>query len=116
MPRRTDHARRVSFIGEHAELVGRIGGTLGDALVGVVEGEFVGADHDAQGLPGDPAARLAQDLGDVPEFELAAIKHFFERYKDLEPGKFVKGSEWVGRAEAEAEIQASFKRLEEQGH
>jgi len=64
---------------------------------------------------GDPRWEHIQDVADVPEFELAAIKHFFERYKDLEPGKYVKGSEWVGRAEAEAEINASFARLEEKG-
>ncbi|MFC9892902.1 inorganic diphosphatase [Nocardia sp. NPDC127579] len=56
-----------------------------------------------------------QDLADVPADALADIKHFFERYKDLEPGKYVKGSEWVGRAEAEAEVEASFKRLQENG-
>ncbi|SLH55576.1 inorganic pyrophosphatase [Mycobacteroides abscessus subsp. abscessus] len=64
---------------------------------------------------GDPRWDHIQDLADVPEFELAAIKHFFERYKDLEPGKYVKGSEWVGRAEAEAEVEASFKRLQDKG-
>jgi inorganic pyrophosphatase len=64
---------------------------------------------------GDPRWDHIQDLKDVPEFELAAIKHFFERYKDLEPGKFVKGSEWVGRAEAEAEVEASIQRLKDQG-
>ena len=44
-------------------------------------------------------------------FELDAIKHFFVHYKDLEPNKHVTGADWVGRAEAEAEIAASFKRL-----
>jgi len=48
-----------------------------------------------------------QDISDVPDYELDAIKHFFVHYKDLEPGKFVKAADWVGRAEAEAEIQAS---------
>lgn len=60
---------------------------------------------------GDPRWEHIQDLKDVPEYELAQIKHFFERYKDLEPGKFVKGSIWVGRAEAENEIQAAVERL-----
>ncbi len=64
---------------------------------------------------GDKRWDHIQDLADVPEFELAAIKHFFERYKDLEPGKYVKGSEWVSRAEAEAEVQASLERLREKG-
>ena len=45
-----------------------------------------------------------QDIGDVSDFELDAIKHFFVHYKDLEPGKFVKAADWVGREEAEAEV------------
>ena len=46
----------------------------------------------------------------MPEFDRLEIKHFFEVYKDLEPGKSVEGATWVGKAEAEAEIQASYKR------
>ncbi|PRZ43158.1 inorganic pyrophosphatase [Antricoccus suffuscus] len=44
-----------------------------------------------------------KDIGDVSQFQLDEIKHFFEHYKDLEPGKHVQGSDWVGAAEAEAE-------------
>ncbi|MFC4373025.1 inorganic diphosphatase [Nocardia halotolerans] len=65
---------------------------------------------------GDPRWDYIQDITDVPEFELAAIKHFFERYKDLEPGKFVQGSEWLDRAEAVKIIDESFDRLKESGH
>ncbi|MFE3546618.1 inorganic diphosphatase [Nocardia sp. NPDC059177] len=65
---------------------------------------------------GDPRWDHIQELGDVSEFELSAIKHFFERYKDLEPGKFVQGSEWLDRAEAEKVIDESFTRLKEAGH
>ncbi|MFE6923952.1 inorganic diphosphatase [Nocardia sp. NPDC057663] len=65
---------------------------------------------------GDPRWDHIQDLADVSEFELSAIKHFFERYKDLEPGKFVQGSEWLDRAEAEKIIEESFARLKESGH
>lgn len=57
-----------------------------------------------------------QDVGDVPEHELEAIKHFFVHYKDLEPGKFVKAADWVGRAEAEAEITRSIERFKTSGH
>jgi inorganic pyrophosphatase len=75
-----------------------------------------GGDDKVLAVPaGDPRWDHIQELADVPEFELAAIKHFFERYKDLEPGKFVKGSEWVGRAEAEAEVERSIQRLKDQG-
>jgi inorganic pyrophosphatase len=31
-----------------------------------------------------------QDLSDVPQWRLDKLKHFFEHYKDLEPGKWVK--------------------------
>ncbi|MCB0943743.1 MAG: inorganic diphosphatase, partial [Mycobacterium sp.] len=47
---------------------------------------------------------------------LDGIKHFFMHYKDLEPNKFVKAAEWVGRAEAEAEIQRSLERFTAGGH
>ncbi|MFD7644971.1 inorganic diphosphatase [Kitasatospora sp. NPDC059795] len=63
----------------------------------------------------DPRWSHLQDLQDVSEFDRLEIQHFFEVYKDLEPGKSVQGADWVGRAEAEAEINASIKRLEEQG-
>jgi inorganic pyrophosphatase len=46
----------------------------------------------------------------VSEFDRLEIQHFFETYKDLEPGKSVEGAEWVGREEAEAEILASLER------
>jgi inorganic pyrophosphatase len=46
----------------------------------------------------------------VSEFDRLEIQHFFETYKDLEPGKSVEGAEWVGRDEAEAEILASIER------
>ncbi|HEY5854685.1 MAG TPA: inorganic diphosphatase [Aldersonia sp.] len=76
-----------------------------------------GGDDKVLAVPaGDPRWDHIQELDDVPPFELAAIKHFFEHYKDLEPGKYVKGSEWVGRAEAEAEVERSIARLKEQGH
>ncbi len=41
---------------------------------------------------------------DLPQGTLAQIAHFFEHYKDLEPGKWVKVLGWVGAAEAENEI------------
>jgi inorganic pyrophosphatase len=59
---------------------------------------------------GDPRMEHIQDLKDVSEFDLLEIQHFFETYKDLEPGKSVEGATWTGRAEAEAEIEASRRR------
>jgi inorganic pyrophosphatase len=57
-----------------------------------------------------------EDIGDVPEHQLDVIKHFFTEYKALEPGKFVKTADWVGRAEAEAEVQRSVERFKKGAH
>jgi inorganic pyrophosphatase len=61
----------------------------------------------------DPRVAHLQDINDVSEFDRLEIQHFFETYKDLEPGKSVEGANWVGRAEAEAEIEASIRRARE---
>lgn len=60
---------------------------------------------------GDPRMNHIQDLTDVSEFDRLEIQHFFETYKDLEPGKSVEGAHWADRAGAYAEIAASRKRL-----
>ena len=65
---------------------------------------------------GDQRASWRQDIDDVSEFHRLEIQHFFEVYKDLEPGKSVEGADWVGRTEAELEIDASFKRFVPPAH
>jgi inorganic pyrophosphatase len=57
----------------------------------------------------DPRYSHIQDIDDVPEQTKNEIKHFFEHYKDLEPGKWVKVGEWHGRADAEKLIEAALK-------
>ncbi len=75
-----------------------------------------GPDEKLLCLPaGDPRSAHINDILDVPEFDRLEIQHFFEVYKDLEPGKSVEGASWVGKAEAEAEIEASRKRLVDAG-
>ena len=59
---------------------------------------------------GDQRASWRDDIDDVSEFHRLEIQHFFEVYKDLEPGKSVEGATWTGRSEAEAEVAASFER------
>ena len=61
----------------------------------------------------DVRKTLLNDLYDIPEFERMEIQHFFEVYKELEPGKSVEGATWVGRSEAEAEIRRSYERERE---
>jgi inorganic pyrophosphatase len=58
----------------------------------------------------DPRHSHVQDIGDISEFDRLEITHFFEVYKDLEPGKSVEGSHGEGRDAAYAEIDASRAR------
>jgi len=58
----------------------------------------------------DQRAAWRRELSDVSDFHRLEIQHFFEVYKDLEPGKSVEGATWVGRADAEAEVTASYER------
>jgi inorganic pyrophosphatase len=53
----------------------------------------------------DPRWDYIQDLADVPEYTKKEIEHFFEHYKDLEPGKWVKTEGWEGAEVAEALIK-----------
>ena len=48
----------------------------------------------------DPKMAKINSLEDLAEIELAQIKHFFETYKDLEPGKWVKVTGFEGREKA----------------
>ena len=48
---------------------------------------------------------------DLPEARLAAITHFFQHYKDLERGKWVKVKGWVGAAAARREILDGIARF-----
>ena len=41
---------------------------------------------------------------DLPEITTRQIAHFFEHYKDLEPGKWVRVGIWVDATEAKQEI------------
>ncbi|MBK6675270.1 MAG: inorganic diphosphatase [Proteobacteria bacterium] len=47
---------------------------------------------------------------DLPDITLQQIQHFFEHYKDLEPGKWVKVLGWGDAAEARDLISAAIAR------
>lgn len=61
-------------------------------------------------VPDDKRFDAFQELEDLDEWVRGEIEHFFTRYKDLEPGKWVKIEGWQGREEAEAELQRSIER------
>ena len=51
-------------------------------------------------------------IEDMPQALLAQISHFFEHYKDLESGKWVKITGWSGKEAAHKEITDSIARFE----
>lgn len=57
-----------------------------------------------------PLYKNVHEIGDLPPLTLAQIAHFFEHYKDLETGKWVKVDEWVDAKAARAEIMAGVAR------
>ncbi len=71
-------------------------------------------------LPGSviavPAPRLSRryehvsEYTDLPEITRQQIQHFFEHYKDLEPGKWVKVAGWGNAAEARRLIREGIAR------
>jgi inorganic pyrophosphatase len=54
-----------------------------------------------------------ENVNDLPELLRAQITHFFERYKELEKGKWVKVEGWGDIDEAKAEIESSYARAHE---
>ena len=47
---------------------------------------------------------------DLPDITVKQVQHFFEHYKDLEPGKWVKVLGWGDAAEARDMISAAIAR------
>jgi inorganic pyrophosphatase len=63
-----------------------------------------------------PSSKLTQryvnirNYTDLPRITLDQIQHFFEHYKDLEPGKWVKTAGWGDAAAAQQCIQEAIER------
>jgi inorganic pyrophosphatase len=119
----------------YPEDYGYVPGTLAedgdpvDAMVILDEGTFPGCHlrarpigmfrmRDEEGVDAKVLCVLASDhrwdsvneLDDIPEHQLTEIAHFFEIYKDLEPGKGTVGGGWAHRHAAEAEIERGRER------
>ena len=54
-----------------------------------------------------------EDYTDLPEITVQQIQHFFEHYKDLEPGKWVKIGDWLNASEARRLIVESIERAKQ---
>ncbi len=75
-----------------------------------------GGDAKIIAVPTDKLTTLyheVQSYEDLPKITLEQIKHFFELYKALEPGKWVKIKGWKGVEAAHAEIMDGLERYKE---
>lgn len=68
-----------------------------------------------------PSPKLTQryanvhTISDLPQITLDQIQHFFQHYKDLEPGKWVKIIGWGGVEEAQQLIMDAIARAKTAG-
>jgi len=62
----------------------------------------------------DLTFKNVKEYSDLPEATLNEIKHFFEHYKDLEPGKWVKLKEYKNSEEAKEMILKAVERYRNQ--
>ncbi|QDP00243.1 inorganic diphosphatase [Thalassotalea sp. PS06] len=75
-----------------------------------------GEDAKVLAVPVDKLSTIYRGINEateMPELLLNQISHFFERYKDLEPNKWVKIDGWADAQAAKDEILSSVKRYEE---
>jgi inorganic pyrophosphatase len=124
----------------YPEDYGYVPGTLADdgdpvdAMVVLDEGTFPGCHiharpigvfrmRDEEGVDAKVLCVLARDerwahvqrLEDLPAHELHEIAHFFDIYKDLEPGKGTESAGWEDRDAAEEEIARGQARFAARG-
>jgi len=82
--------------------------------IGMLEMEDEGGiDHKIVMVPEpkiDHVCGVWQSLDDVPQARKDQIRHFFEHYKDLEPGKWVKLKDWQPVEAAQKVIEAAQNR------
>lgn len=82
-------------------------------IIGLLEMEDEnGIDHKLICVPAttkiDPIYGAWESLQDVPEAKKREIRHFFEHYKDLEVGKWVKLKDWQEAKVGEALLSKSI--------
>jgi inorganic pyrophosphatase len=61
-------------------------------------------------IAGDPDYEKVREIGDLPKHLLDEIEHFFNVYKDLEPGKSTHTAGFEGPEAASKVIEDSVNR------
>jgi len=62
----------------------------------------------------DPSFSEVKDIGSVPQYIQDQIKHFFEHYKELEKGKYVKVKGWENKESAKKKIAEAMERYKKE--
>lgn len=58
----------------------------------------------------DPAFAAVEEISQLPDYLKNKIKHFYENYKSIEPGKWVKVTDWVSKADAVKALEEARTR------
>lgn len=75
-----------------------------------------GQDEKILAVPSDHLTQRylnVKNYRDLPDITLNQIEHFFEHYKDLEPGKWVKIGGWRNATTAKSLIRKAIKRAKD---
>jgi inorganic pyrophosphatase len=100
----------VLVLGEQVLMPGVV---IPSKIIGMLEMEDeAGIDTKVLAVPTekiDPSSVGINDISDISDAVKNKIKHFFQSYKALEPGKWVKIKEWKGQKEAIAAVKKAIK-------
>jgi inorganic pyrophosphatase len=72
-----------------------------------------GQDEKILAVPSHALTKRYDDVAeysDLPDITLKQVEHFFEHYKDLEPGKWVRLSGWQSADKARQMIVEAIER------
>ncbi|MDB5534700.1 MAG: inorganic diphosphatase [Hyphomicrobiales bacterium] len=90
------------------------GAVMSCRVIGVLlMDDEAGGDEKILAVPSSKLSRRFEGVNnytDLPEITLQQIEHFFQHYKDLEPGKWVKIVRWGDAEEARAIVSGSVLR------
>ncbi len=100
----------ILVIGDRSLLPGTV---ISCIVIGMLEmTDEAGVDTKIVAVPTakiDPQYGVYKDITDVPDALKDKMRHFFENYKALEKGKWVKLKEWKGKEVAIEAVKKSLK-------
>jgi inorganic pyrophosphatase len=90
------------------------GAIMNCRVIGVLHmQDEAGGDEKLIAVPSDKLTKRyhkVRNYSDLPDITVQQIQHFFEHYKDLEPGKWVKVTSWGDAEEAKKMVVEGIAR------